>query len=118
MLFMAGVLAGLPPPPFRREGAPLPRRLAVRRARETLAVTRMLGATPAMAPLPSVRRWQPGDAVLLVTDGVSDRVVVDELASIVLDAGDAETAARGVVACALDAGGGDNATAMVVRREA
>src|SRR5262249_34946021 len=75
-------------------------------------------ALPRLAPLPSIRRWQSGDAVLLVTDGVSDRVVVDELASIVLDAGDAETAVRGIVACALEAGGNDNATAMVVQREA
>jgi protein phosphatase len=80
------------------------------------AVTRMLGATSEVAPLPSARRWEPGDAVLLCTDGVSDRVEAEVLACFLLDAGDAGEAARGIVGRAVGAGGSDNATALVLRR--
>jgi PPM family protein phosphatase len=77
-------------------------------------VTRMLGVTSLGDGAPIFcTLWEPGDAVLLCTDGVSDRVEIGELATILLDAGDAGDAADRIVARATDAGGGDNATALV-----
>ena len=80
------------------------------------ALTCLVGATAGVEASPEVRRWEPGDAVLLCTDGVSDRVGAEELAGILLDDGSAAEAAHEVVRRAVTGGGSDNATALVLRR--
>jgi len=80
------------------------------------AVTRMLGVTSAMEPDLRRQRWEPGDTVLICTDGVSDRVAPEELASILLAVEDLGEAAEHLVGRANDLGGWDNATALLVRR--
>ena len=62
-------------------------------------------------------RWRPGDVVMICTDGVSDRVD-DEIATVLLLAGDLGDAARRLVQRARDLGGWDDATAVLVRRVA
>jgi PPM family protein phosphatase len=80
------------------------------------AVTRMLGVTSSIEVEVGLQRWEPGDVVLICTDGVSDRVELDELAGILLDVENLVDAARAIVARAIDAGGWDNATALLVRK--
>ena len=80
------------------------------------AVTRMLGVTTHVEAEPLIQRWEPGDVVMLCTDGVSDRVDTEELAVILLDTEHLGEAADRVVARSIDTGGKDNATAVLVRR--
>jgi PPM family protein phosphatase len=64
---------------------------------------------------PSVVRWHAGDMVLLCTDGVSDRLSVEVIEGILLDAPDLGAAAQGLVDRAARTGG-DNATAVLLHR--
>ena len=61
-----------------------------------------------MLPVAEVER------LLLCTDGVSGLVDDDRIASILVESPDPRDAADRLVAAALDAGGDDNATAVVV----
>ncbi len=79
-------------------------------------LTRMIGATREVEVEPLVRGWRPGDVVLVCSDGVSDRVDLRSLVDSVLEAGDLGDVAQRVVASAVEAGGCDNATAVLVRR--
>jgi len=81
------------------------------------AITRMLGVTSSREPDLRRQRWEPGDTVLICTDGVSDRVAAEELASILLDVEDLREAAEHMVGRAMDLGGWDNATALLIRRQ-
>jgi protein phosphatase len=54
------------------------------------------------------------DRLLLCTDGVSGLIDDDRIAAILTGSRDPRDAADGLVAAALDAGGDDNATAVVV----
>jgi serine/threonine protein phosphatase PrpC len=75
----------------------------------------MLGVGPGATELPFVRRREQGDGVLLCTDGVSDQVTHEALASVFRDVLEPGAVAQGIVGLAARAGG-DNATAVVVRR--
>ncbi|MGE0789359.1 MAG: PP2C family serine/threonine-protein phosphatase [Sandaracinaceae bacterium] len=57
---------------------------------------------------------QPGDALILVSDGVT-KYLSDEACVGLIQGRDAATAAEALVAAAVAAGGGDNATAIVAR---
>ena len=80
------------------------------------ALTQVIGANRIVDLRPVARRWEPGDIVLLCTDGVSDPLGAEALAAVLLDAPDLGTAAQRLVdhAVALDAS--DNATAVLVHR--
>ena len=56
---------------------------------------------------------RPGDRMLLCTDGLSDFVAGSQIAEIMSDESDAESATDRLIECALDAGGKDNVTAIV-----
>ena len=88
----------------------------VSRRADAHALTRMVGATRDAEVEPLVRGWRPGDVVLACTDGVSDRVDLYALADLVLDAEDLGDVAQRVVDSAVEAGGCDNATVVLVRR--
>ena len=63
-------------------------------------------------------KLQPGDTVLLTTDGVSDKLSEEQLAALVSsDDVDPTATAKDIVQAALDAGTRDNASCVVVRIE-
>lgn len=57
---------------------------------------------------------RPGDRLLLCTDGLTSMLEDDEIREILLTESDPEGAAQALVAAALEAGGKDNVTAVVV----
>ena len=77
-------------------------------------LSRALGTEPDVAIDEFTTDLQPGDVLLLCSDGLSsevtEAVLRDELA-----AATPEDAARGLVAAARDAGGHDNITAVLIR---
>jgi protein phosphatase len=78
-------------------------------------ITRALGADEEVAVDTTVLPIEAGDRVLLCSDGLSDMVPEARISEILLDSPeDPERAARGLLASALDAGGNDNITVIVV----
>jgi PPM family protein phosphatase len=78
-------------------------------------ITRALGADEDVAVDTTVLPIEAGDRVLLCSDGLSDMVSEARISEILLDAPeDPERSARGLLAAALDAGGNDNITVIVV----
>lgn len=87
----------------------------VRRGGRSHALTQSLGGTTTPQALrPHIRRFKLEDhvGVLLCSDGLSDMVDQDEIAGILLRQPDSP--AERLVAAALDAGGKDNVTVIVV----
>jgi protein phosphatase len=81
---------------------------------ERHVITRALGG-PRLEPADYfVLTMADADRLLLCTDGVSGLVDDDRIASILTQSPDPRDAADRLVAAALDAGGDDNATAVVV----
>jgi serine/threonine protein phosphatase PrpC len=81
-------------------------------------LTRSLGSTPSIqVDLFTGLRLSAGDALVLVSDGVSGYLEEHDVASIVRDSATAQAAAEHLVAEAVRRGGADNATAVVVRRQ-
>ena len=79
-------------------------------------LTQVIGVRSVVDLLPIGRRWEPGDMVLLCTDGVSNCLESDVIVSILLDAANVGTAAQTLVDRAVETGF-DNATAVVLRRK-
>ena len=61
---------------------------------------------------------EPGDVVLLCSDGLTDMLDDDRIAAILAAEGEPETACKRLVDEANEAGGRDNITAVVARLEA
>lgn len=77
-------------------------------------VTRAVGVRPRVIPMLSSCSVQPGDRFLLCSDGLSDLVNEVQLADRLTDFSDPETAAQVLLDDALDAGGHDNITLVIV----
>jgi protein phosphatase len=78
-------------------------------------ITRALGADEDVAVDTTVLPIEAGDRVLLCSDGLSDMVPETRISELLLDSPeDPERAARELLAAALDAGGNDNITVIVV----
>src|SRR5215212_10899914 len=78
------------------------------------ALTRSLGTGTASVESTTFEAW-PGDRVLLCSDGLSDAIAEKEIAHMLeMCPGDSESAAHGLVEAALEAGGPDNVTVVVV----
>jgi serine/threonine protein phosphatase PrpC len=78
-------------------------------------ITRALGADEEVNVDTTVLPIEAGDRVLLCSDGLSDMVPEARISEILLESPeDPERAARGLLAAALDAGGNDNITVIVV----
>jgi protein phosphatase len=75
-----------------------------------------IGGTDIM-PVVGLVDLEPGDGLLLCTDGLTTHVDDDRIAAAFAHA-DAETIGRGLVSDALEAGGSDNVTVVVVRTSA
>jgi protein phosphatase len=81
---------------------------------ERHVITRALGGPVLREPDYFVLPLASAGRVVLCSDGVSGMIDDDEMAEILRGAGDPRDAAERVVAAAVDAGGKDNATAVVV----
>ena len=68
-----------------------------------------------MAPAVGVVDLEPGDALLLCTDGLTNHVPDGRIAELLASAPDAESACRTLVDDALEQGGKDNVTVVVAR---
>jgi len=80
-------------------------------------LTRSLGNTPQVeVDLFSDLQLEAGDALVLVSDGVSGYLDEHDVALVVRESATAQEAAERLVNEAVDRGGADNATAVVVRK--
>ena len=78
-------------------------------------ITRALGADEEVDVDTAVLPIEAGDRVLLCSDGLSDMVTEAGISEILADSPeDPERTARGLLAAALDAGGNDNITVVVI----
>jgi len=78
-------------------------------------ITRALGADEEVEVDTAVLPVQAGDRFLLCSDGLSDMISEARIGELLADApGDPEKPARRLVSAALDAGGADNVTVIVV----
>src|SRR5208337_1439789 len=76
---------------------------------------RSLGPEMFVSPDTSALTLQPGDVLILCTDGLHDEMKPPEIASIVSQKKPAPELARELVARAVEIDGGDNTTAQVIR---
>lgn len=80
-------------------------------------LTRTLGNSPSVeVDIFSSLQLDAGDGLVLVSDGVTGYLDESDIASILTETGSAQEAADRLVAEAVERGGADNATAVVVRR--
>jgi serine/threonine protein phosphatase PrpC len=78
-------------------------------------ITRALGADEDVAVDTTVLPIDAGDRVLLCSDGLSDMVPETKISEILLGSkDDPEQAARGLLSAALEAGGNDNITVVII----
>ena len=78
-------------------------------------ITRALGADDEVDVDTTILPVEAGDRILLCSDGLSDLVSEDGISEILAESpNDPERAARGLLSAALDAGGNDNITVVVV----
>jgi protein phosphatase len=78
------------------------------------ALTKCVGQGPDFEPDASVVDVRVGDRFLFVTDGLTRHVADAEIAGILANAGDPEAVTSGTVTLALQRGGLDNITVVVV----
>jgi serine/threonine protein phosphatase PrpC len=78
-------------------------------------ITRALGAEDEVEVDTAILPVEAGDRILLCSDGLSDMVPEGRISEILVDSpDDPETTARRLLSAALDAGGADNVTVVVV----
>jgi len=78
-------------------------------------ITRALGADEEVDVDTAILSVEAGDRILLCSDGLSDMVLEAGISEILAESpDDPERAARGLLSAALDAGGNDNITVVVV----
>jgi protein phosphatase len=77
-------------------------------------LSQALGLDRGIAPDVVQLQLGSGDRLLLCTDGLTNMVTDDEVAEVLGDAADAQTACDALVESALEAGGVDNITVVVV----
>lgn len=82
---------------------------------EARSITRFAGDPRGVQPDVFVESLRPGDRLLLCSDGVTAHLDEPALTPL-LGQGDAETSAKAIVNAAVEGGGRDNATAVVVVR--
>lgn len=78
-------------------------------------ITKAIGLMPTVAVNADAYPLVPGDIVLACTDGLHDLIIDDrEIAEIILAADDIETAGEKLINKALDYGGTDNVTVLLI----
>lgn len=78
-------------------------------------ITKALGLRPHSDVEFLRRRVRPGDCYLLCSDGLNDMIEDARIAEILSGPGDVEARSRALVEAALEAGGVDNVTALLVQ---
>jgi len=78
-------------------------------------VTRAIGAEPMLRPEVRPLEVLPGDLLLLCTDGLTEHVEDGEIRGWLAGEGDLDETADRLVEAAIDAGGSDNVTVVLVR---
>ena len=68
-----------------------------------------------MTPVVGLIDLEPGDVLLLCTDGLTKHVADAQITTVLSGPGDAEAMCRELVRLALEAGGSDNVTVIVAR---
>jgi protein phosphatase len=97
-----------------RRGRLTPQQAAVHPERSIL--TRAVGLDPRVpVDLPDPLEVQPGDQVLLCSDGLTEAVADGRIAELLSTAPDGQAACRSLIDAANDAGGPDNITVVLVR---
>ena len=81
-------------------------------------ITRAVGIEPTLDAEVSEADVQPGDTVLLCTDGLSNMVAEDDMVRALTQAASPQAAADRLVGMAVKSGGRDNVTAIVARLQA
>ena len=77
-------------------------------------ITRVVGSDDHISPEIASQALEPGDIILLCTDGLSGPVSADAVKAIISTSHSAQEKADALVQAALDAGGPDNVTALVI----
>ncbi len=77
-------------------------------------ITRSLGISPEVEPDTAVLPLVPGEWFVVCSDGLNGELDDAAIARVVADAGDPQAAADALVRAAVDAGGRDNVTVVVV----
>ena len=72
---------------------------------------------PQFEPVVGLIDLEPGDSLLMCTDGLSKHVPDDRIAAVLAGDGNSESMARKLLDAALDAGGTDNISIIVARTE-
>jgi serine/threonine protein phosphatase PrpC len=97
-----------------RRGRLTPQQAAVHPERSIL--TRAVGLDPRVpVDLPDPLEVQPGDQVLLCSDGLTEAVADGRIAELLSTAPEGQAACRSLIDAANDAGGPDNITVVLVR---
>jgi serine/threonine protein phosphatase PrpC len=97
-----------------RRGRLTPEQAAVHPERSIL--TRAVGLDPGiMVDTPEPLELEPGDQVLLCSDGLTETVRDDRIATLLAEHEDGHEACRGLIDAANAAGGPDNITVVLVR---
>jgi protein phosphatase len=79
-------------------------------------VTRAVGLDPKVpVDLPEPLELEPGDQVLLCTDGLTEVVDDDRIAAVLVSQADGDDACRALIAAANQGGGPDNVTVVLLR---
>jgi protein phosphatase len=84
------------------------------RARPAATLASAIGGTE-LTPVVGLVDLEPGDSLMLCTDGLTKHVEGDRVESALLGSGDAESTARQLLSDALEGGGTDNIAVIVVR---
>lgn len=79
-------------------------------------LSRAIGITPSLEPTIQVIVDQPGDLFLLCTDGLTNALTEKEIARILVEDRTLDAKAQLLVQAALNLGGRDNITVLLVRR--
>jgi PPM family protein phosphatase len=97
-----------------RRGRLTPRQAAAHPERSVL--TRAVGLDPDVpVEQPAPLELQPGDQVLLCSDGLTETVADEQLAAVLAGEADGEEACQALIAAANAAGGPDNITVVLLR---
>jgi protein phosphatase len=83
-------------------------------SRPGAALSSAIGGTE-LTPIVGLVDLEPGDSLMLCTDGLTKHVDNDRIAKVMGESGNAEAIGKRLLAAALDAGGTDNMAVIVVR---
>ena len=86
------------------------------RATPAATLSSAIGGTE-LTPVVGLIDLEPGDRLMLCTDGITKHVEQERIAKILSESGTAESLARKLLSEALDAGGTDNIAVIIVRSE-